>query len=189
LLSHFCRIHAIELDDEVREHANNRQICNVKKGYLPNNVPIEEMLDVICMFDVLEHISDDLGALETIGKKLKNDGKIILTVPAFKFLWSAHDIANHHVRRYSHNELIRLVKEAGYKITYSTYFNTFLFPIIAGIRVLNKFINKEEKTDIKMPSPILNSLLTSVFSSERFFIPKQNFPFGVSILLVGEIQN
>ncbi len=186
LLSNYGNVQAMDLDDEAIELANSREICLVKKGSLPNDIPFAEKFDLICMLDVLEHIDDDLGALKAVWNKLDPRGKLLLTVPAYKFLWTVHDDASHHKRRYLKNQLVRLVQTAGFKIIYSSYFDTFLFPIITVARLVNNIRGKACGTDISMPPKVLNSLLTSIFASERFLIPGIALPFGVSILLIAE---
>jgi SAM-dependent methyltransferase len=186
MLKEYGSIFAMELDDEARSMANKRNICNVKKGELPNNIPFENGFDLICMLDVLEHIDDDLAALQTLRSKLNQKGKIFITVPAYKFLWSDHDVASHHKRRYVKKQITNLVSKSGLKVKYSTYFNTFLFPVIASIRTIDSIFNKSSTSNVNLPSKFLNNLLIKIFSSEKVLLPKMSFPFGVSILLIAE---
>lgn len=186
LLSTYGNVHAVEVDDEASAMASGRGFYHVVKGSLPDNIPFEGGFDLICMLDVLEHIDDDLSALESAGKKLLAGGKILITVPAYGFLWSEHDVALHHKRRYEKKELIKLVQKSGLVIVYCTYFNTLLFPVIAAIRYFKKINVKERVTDVSMPGKIINSLLTAIFSAERFLMPRITLPFGTSILLLAE---
>ncbi len=186
LLSKYGDLHAMELDDYARDMAARRGICPVKKGSVPDNVPFSESFDLVCILDVLEHIDDDLRALQEMRKMLNPHGKLLLTVPAFGFLWSTHDVALAHKRRYRKKQLIRLVKRAGFRTVYSTYFNTVLFPVVAVTRFLNKALGKKGGTDLNMPSYFMNTLLTKMFSSEKFLIPGISLPVGVSILLMAE---
>jgi SAM-dependent methyltransferase len=186
LLSNYGDLCAMELDDDAREMAKRRGIGIVEKGSLPDDVPFTQTFDLICMLDVLEHIDDDLRTLQEIKKRLKPRGKLLLTVPAYGFLWSAHDVALAHKRRYRKKQLIQLVKLSGLKTLYTTYFNTFLFPVVAAARFLNNALGKKGGADMKMPSNVMNDLLIKIFSSERIFIPGISLPVGVSILLVAE---
>lgn len=175
---------AIELDDNARNWANARNLCHVEKGTLPYDIPFSGKFDLICMLDVLEHIDDDLGTLQVVRDKLNENGILIVTVPAYQFLWSSHDVVNNHKRRYRRKQLIDIFRVAGLKVKYASYFNTILFPLVAACRLLNNLVGKQECSDIKLPSPHTNKILTWFFSSERFFLPHISFPFGVSILLV-----
>lgn len=186
MLKAYGNISAMELYDEARGLANSRNICHVKKGKLPNDIPFDNGFDLICMLDVLEHIYDDLAALQSIRDKLNQKGKLLITVPAYKFLWSGHDVVNHHKRRYSKKQLTGLVSQSGLKVKYATYFNIFLFPVVAVVRILNNILGKNSGSDVNLTSMPVNNLLTNIFSSEKALLPKIFFPFGVSILLIAE---
>ena len=167
-----------------------KKICSVEYGKLPNNFPFKNGFDTICLFDVLEHIEDDLSSLNTIYDSLNEDGKIILTVPAYMFLWSELDVVNQHRRRYTKKQINRILMDSGYEISYSTYFNSFLLPIITFIRFARKIISKNEaQNDLKKEKDIINILLGKIFSMESFILPKVTFPFGVSIFAVGKKIN
>jgi len=185
MLKDYGKLHAMELDDEALNVAKSRNICNVKKGKLPNDIPYDNKFDLICLWDVLEHIDEDIDSLEAIRNKLNQKGIIVITVPAYKFLWSAHDVVSQHKRRYNKKYLSSIVSKSGMHIKYATYFNTFLFPIITTIRTLNN-IFKNNNTDVSLPSKPLNNLLIKIFSCEKRILPKFIFPFGVSILLIAE---
>ena len=184
MLSTFGKIFAMELDDEARSMANNKNLCHVKKGKLPNDLPFDESFDLICILDVLEHIDDDLGALKALKNKLNNNANLLITVPAYRFLWSAHDVSNHHKRRYSKQQLMDVVTKSGLKINYITFFNSFLFPVVALVRIVNNIIGKTTGSDVSMPPKLVNNVLKSVFASERLLLPIVSFPFGVSILVI-----
>jgi len=189
LLSLYGNIHAFEVDDAARDLANKRNICSVKPGSLPEDIPFTKAFNLICMLDVLEHIDDDLAAIKAIVGKLKKNGKILITVPAYMFMWSSHDVALHHKRRYTKKQLTGVVQSAGLEIIYSTYFNTYLFPLIVLVRILKNLFGKKDSTDVTMPSKLMNNLLKKIFYSERLFIPRMSLPFGISILIMAEKCN
>jgi len=184
LLSEFGRVFAIEKDDGARARARARRLADVECGMLPDGVPFDgRLFDVVALLDVLEHIEDDRGAIETIRARLEPTGLLVIAVPAYQWLWSAHDQKAHHWRRYTSKTLGALLTDAGYSLEYQTYFNTLLFPLavmhIAASRLL--------KTDahaigMQPPSEPFNSLLTSVFSLEQAFVPALALPFGLSLL-------
>lgn len=186
MLDAYGNLFAMELDDEARSMANARNVCNVKKGELPDDIPFDDGFDLICMLDVIEHIDDDLSTLLSVRDKLNQKGTLLITVPAYKFLWNAHDVANHHKRRYTKKQLVDIVSKSGLNIKYSTYFNTILFPLIVAARVMSNVLGKNSGSDVNIPSKFANSLLKTVFSSERALLPAISFPFGVSILLIAE---
>lgn len=187
MLQEYGEIFAMELDDGARSMANSRKICHVKKGELPYDIPFDDYaFDLICMLDVLEHIDDDLATLKSLRGKLNQNGILLITVPAYKFLWSGHDVVSHHKRRYTRKQLIDIVLKSGFIIKYSTYFNTFLFPIITAVRIKNKIFARNSGSDVTMPSNFVNRLLNKIFSFEQLLLPTISFPFGVSILLIAE---
>ena len=101
---------------------------NIEPGSLPD-IKLTEKASLICMLDVLEHIEEDIKSLQKINELLFDGGKLLITVPAYNFLWNNHDEQCHHKRRYTRKELKVKAKNAGFKIIYSTYFNTFLCSI------------------------------------------------------------
>lgn len=184
LLSNFGKVHAMELDEYCIEIANKRNICQVKRGSLPDNLPFNEKFDLICMFDVLEHIEDDLEAVKAVSERLSVGGMLLITVPAYGFLWSSHDVALNHKRRYIKKRLLDIVSNSGLRAVYSTYFNTFLMPVVLLVRLFNNFMKKSRSDDLKTNTGVVNKFLSWIFSSEKILIPSSSLPFGVSILIV-----
>ncbi len=157
----------------------------IKKGAFPDDVPFSESFDVITALDVIEHIQDDQGTLKKIYHLLKPGGYIIVTVPAYQFMWSYHDEVNHHLRRYRKKEIEKLFKVCNFNIEVISYYNTFLFLPILLARWIKNTINSKEGNDLAIPSGMINQLLGKVFSSEKAIIPHFSLPFGVSILAIG----
>ena len=184
MLSKFGKLSATEMDAKVRKIAQQKKICPVHYGKLPDELSTQKK-DIICIFDVLEHVQNDKKSLQTIRTKLNKDGLLIVTVPALMSLWSQHDVVNHHKRRYTKKILKKLLQTAGYQVIYSTYFNFFLFPLVFLIRFFNRF-KKKPKGDLTLPTPIINSILTGIFSMEKLLIPRFSFPIGVSLLFVAK---
>lgn len=191
MLARHGQVEAMELEETARIFANQRQVTTVKAGSLPDKIPFDyEKYDLIVAFDVIEHIDDDLAALDALRSHLKCGGWLVLTVPAFQFLWSHHDDINHHRRRYHLKGLQQVARKADFAIHYSSYFNTFLFPLVAAVRSLQKLLriyNKSQiSSDLTLPSAPVNKFLTILFAQERHLINKFRLPFGVSALLVGQ---
>jgi len=185
-LSGYGELCAMETNNNALKHARSKNICEVRHGKLPYNIPYNRTFDIICLFDVLEHIQDDKLSLDNIYKYLNTNGKIILTVPAYMFLWSGHDIASHHKRRYNKNQIIHLLQTSGFTIDYSSYFFSVLLPIIAFVRFIQRIFYKNTiKHDIRDENKILNYLLIKIFSVESNLIPNISLPFGVSFISVG----
>lgn len=185
-LSEFGEVTAVELDDGAATLARERGNWTVLKGSLPDNMPFTgQQFDLIVLLDVLEHIGDDAASLRALRKLLAPRGYLVLTVPAFPFLWSAHDEEHHHKRRYRANGLQEIIEGAGLRIQYLSYFNTWLFPLVAAIRLVRRVVPAGEVGhDVKLPKPVINRMLETLFSSERLWIGRHRMPFGVSLLAV-----
>ena len=188
LLSNYGKICGTEIDDEMRSAANDRKCCEVKKGtFLPEGeIPFDEKFDLICMFDVLEHIEDDFFAMKKIVEKLNSGGKLLVAVPSYPSLWSQADVIAHHFRRYTKKSLNTVLQSQNLKILYTTYFNTLLFPIIFFVR---KVLKKGSETyDVKNYSQGgLNGVFTKIFTSESLWISKnRSLPFGDTLLMLAQ---
>ncbi len=174
---------AVEPNEFARTTAQKLSGCDIREGYLPHDIPFQGPFDLIGAFDVIEHIDDDRGSVMALRALLKDDGHALFTVPAFTFLWSRHDEANHHKRRYRRDEFRRLLENAGYKIEYISYYNTLLFPLVAAVRLAKKTLNLNDSPDETMPRlPFVNTILCAVFAAERHLLKFTTLPFGVSII-------
>lgn len=155
----------------------------VRLGRIPEDILDEA--DVITAFDVVEHLEDDEKALAGIHDRLPPGGVFVCTVPAFPFLWSGHDVVHHHYRRYTRPVLRRRLEDAGFTVERISYFNTFLFPAAAAVRLLHRFIpGAPAGSDASTPHPAVNRLLLALFASERFLLRRAALPVGISLLAV-----
>ncbi|WP_017930845.1 class I SAM-dependent methyltransferase [Robiginitomaculum antarcticum] len=187
MLSQFGEVTAFEHDDDALIMARQKGSYTLAQGTLPQKSPhYAEPFDLIVAFDVVEHIEEDIESLKTLRQSLRPDGSIVITVPAFPFLWSKHDETHHHFRRYTRKNLRTVLEEAGYNVAYMSYFNTMLFPVIAGIRTLKKIFGMTGSADDTMPTKAVNSILQKVFASERHWVGKVSMPFGVSLVAVAK---
>jgi len=184
MLKAFGRIEASEFDRCARALANKRHRGKVREARLPDLSMFERNgYDLIALLDVLEHVPDDLAALRAIHMRLRPGGALLLTVPANPWMWSAHDAAHHHFRRYTRKQLRELFLRAGLEVQLLSYFNSLLFPLIAPARVVGK-IRRKESADDKLPSEPVNSVLNAIFGLEAAFIGRIPMPFGVSLVAI-----
>jgi SAM-dependent methyltransferase len=134
--------------------------------------------------DVLEHVNNDVDGISEFYRVLKKGGNLILTAPAFNFLWGIQDIVTGHKRRYSRKEITNKLKAAGFDILKSSYFNFFLFfPILFARRLIHLLKFKIESEN-RINFPLLNYFLKIIFSLEPYLLRYISFPFGVSIFCV-----
>ncbi|HIF50421.1 MAG TPA: class I SAM-dependent methyltransferase [Thiotrichaceae bacterium] len=191
LLSGFGEVIAIEKESDAIERARLRKSGKVYEGALPDNLPdsLGADFDLIVLLDVLEHIDDDSGSLTSVRKLISENGKLLITVPAFQWLWTNRDKLHHHKRRYTVVDIRQLLEDSGFEIQYISYFNTFLFPLAILERIKQKIIPPSETELLNMPDSLLNYVLEKIFSMEIYFIRKISFPFGLSVIAVAEKSN
>lgn len=146
----------------------------------------ERAFDLVTALDVIEHVDDDRALLRDLHRLARPGGTLLVSVPAYPFLWGPQDEINHHRRRYVAADLRERLTEAGWNIHHLTYFNTLLFPPIAAVRLLRpKRREGELRSDLVMTKPgRVNSFLARLFSLEAPIVPRVSLPFGVSILAV-----
>ncbi len=171
---------------EAIAYASERDF-DVRRGGLPADLPFGpgETFDIITLLDVLEHVEADRDALTQIRARMSARGRLLVTVPAFQFLWSGHDVINEHKRRYRRTGLRSRLEQTGFKVRLLSYCNFALFLPIAAIRLLRRQMSVDERQTYlgTVPAP-LNGLLHTLFASERYIIPALPLPFGVSLIAV-----
>ncbi len=185
MLAAFGTVWGMELSESARQRAQARNIGVIQAGHLPDRIPFEgQRFHLIAVLDVLEHLDHDQAALRALADRLEPEGSFLITVPAYPWLWSRHDDLNHHKRRYTRPQLLQVLDQAGLKVEQISFFNTLLFPLIAGIRLAQRALRQAEKDDLTLPAPLVNRILTGIFSLERFWITRLPMPFGVSLMVV-----
>ena len=184
MLRRFGRLDALEVDGEARALASRRLGHAVGSAPLPDLTGVDDgSYHLIALLDVLEHVEPDRASLASIARKLAPGGRILLTVPANRWMWSAHDEARHHKRRYSKRQLSAVIEAAGMKPELISHFNTILFPLAAAIRMAGKLTGKTESDD-RMPPASLNRLFGALFGLERHLVGRVPLPVGVSLVAI-----
>jgi SAM-dependent methyltransferase len=184
MLKSFGRVDAIEVDPAAREIATGRLGHDVLDAPLPTLTGVPDAAyDLIAILDVIEHIDEDKAGLESLARKLKPGGRILITVPAFPWMWSAHDVVNHHKRRYTRKTLRALVADAGLRLDMMSWFNSLLFPLAAASRLAGRLTGKTDSDDT-LPPPPVNALFEWMFGLERYALGRLPFPPGVSLVAI-----
>ncbi|NUT00099.1 MAG: class I SAM-dependent methyltransferase [Sphingomonas sp.] len=184
MLGEFGAVDALEVDDVARGMAEERLGHPVLSSPLPElaGVP-DDRYDMVAALDVIEHIPDDKAALEGISRVLKPGGKLVVTVPAHQWMWSAHDVVNHHQRRYSKAALRQLIERSPLRLEAIGYLNSLLFPVALAERLASKVTGKED-ANLAPPAEPINQLLERVFAAERRLIGRVPLPPGLSLFAV-----
>jgi len=186
LLQRFGHAWAFDMDEEAAGYCLADTGVSCRVGSLPGENPYEgsRNFDLVVALDVLEHIEDDQASLLSLASCLGEDGRLLIAVPAYQWLFSGHDLIHHHKRRYSRRDLEVKIRSAGLSVVRSGYFNSFLFPPIAFVRLTSKLLGRDSASDMEMPGSIANALLYRIFGAEAKILKYAGFPFGTSIFLL-----
>lgn len=194
LLKQFSEnITSVEYDEDCYDFtAKNVPSIGLVKGSILELDFEENEFDLVCAFDVIEHIEDDQLGLSELERVCKQNGHVVVTVPAFMSIWSHHDVINHHFRRYKRKQLKNLFSDQS-KFQYVSYFNFWLFIPVLLFRKINNVLkiteNSNQDTEVGSDLQLFNKdtwtskLLYSVFSSETGLVKRKvSLPFGVSLM-------
>lgn len=155
----------------------------------------DDSFDLVCLFDCVEHIPDDLRAMKEVARVLRPGGLTFLSVPAYQFLYANNDRVVHHQRRYSRRTMRALLEGAGFRVERLTHTNVFLFPFILpavlGIKALEKLLPRRTEpghTNLSWPMPrMVHAALHGVFSAELPFSRRFDWPAGHSIAAIARL--
>jgi SAM-dependent methyltransferase len=182
-LARFGQAIGVERDPALRA-VGHAEGLDIRAGSVPDDLPVPAAwADAVLLLDVIEHVDDDLRSVRAARRALRAGGVMVLTVPAYGWLWSGHDVALGHRRRYTARALRTLVAEAGLRVEHAGYFNTVLFPAIAGVRLAKRLV-RGRGHDLHRPADGVNRALERLFSLERHVVLRPGLPFGSSVLVV-----
>jgi SAM-dependent methyltransferase len=182
MLSGFGNAEGVDISEEALAFCADKGL-KVHKG-LAESLPFEqEEFDIVTALDVVEHLDDDLAGLKEMYRVTKTGGRALLFVPAFMWLWGVQDDISNHRIRYTRKQIVDRVNQAGFEVDRATYANiTFFAPILAG-RLLMKATGIKPASENNINVSALNGVFGSIFSAERLWLKRANFPFGVSIVV------
>ena len=188
-LSHYGEVYVYEKNKNALQHLKKKfeKISNI---FVLDTINENIFFDLIIASDVIEHIKNDDEVIEFFSKVLKNDGNILITVPAYNFLYTERDKVIGHFRRYNSNMLKKKINKY-FKIIKLSYYNFFLFFlsivhfVFLKLFKIKSLITSPENT----PNSFFNNLFYKIFSSEKFFLKHLNFPVGASIVYLAKKIN
>ena len=143
-------------------------------------------VDVLTAFDVLEHLPDDLAAAREFRRILRPGGVAVVSVPAYAWLWSGHDVIHGHQRRYTVGRLRTMLREAELDVTAAGYFNSFLLPFAVAQRLSLRLFRRAVQSDLKPTAPGLNSVLLKILRAEQRFVLRGGFPAGLTVFATAQ---
>ena len=188
-LSRYGDVAGIEPSEEMVAFCRERGFESVAVGVAEDLPADDGTVDLVTLFDTIEHVPDDVRVLGECHRALAAGGLVFISVPAYQFLYANNDRIASHYRRYTARELRRKIRAAGLEPVRMTYFNTLLFPIILPAVLLKKirerFVDPGDTTNLSatIPRP-LNRLLTWIMSSERHLVARWSLPFGHSLIAI-----
>lgn len=192
LLARYGTVTGLEPEPYAVEHAR-RQPGDVEviQGRVPDDVPSDARYDLVTAFDVIEHLEDDIGALRAMAAASRPGGTVLVTVPAEPLLWSEHDVANGHFRRYRRRDLVGAMEQAGLTLSLVSGFNAVFLPPIAAIRLVRRLHTGarpgRSDFDLGVPPRPVNRVLARVLGGERKLVAGRGLPIGVSLIAVARV--
>jgi SAM-dependent methyltransferase len=186
-LARHGEVTGVELSPTSAALARERRTGEVIEGSLMQMPFAADSFDLAVCLDVIEHLRDDRGALRELRRVIAPGGALLVTVPAYQWLWSGHDEVNHHCRRYNRRTLLAAADDAGWRSTRTTYFNSLLLPVAIVLRALDKLNRRatESSLDLWVPPAPVNWLLQQPLNLEAAAIARGgHIPAGLSLLAV-----
>lgn len=179
--------HAVCVDPGyAKEHVESNHGREPRFTRSVNHVPEK----LILMMDVLEHVDNDVALLREYTDRMPADGLVLITVPAFQFLWSGHDVFLEHRRRYTKETIATVVRAAGLRVVRSRYFFGMLFPLLAVMRLTDRFLlssgRYEAKSSLKKSPDLINNILTKVHDIERAVLFPLNRFAGLTVFCLAK---
>ncbi|HEV3225956.1 MAG TPA: class I SAM-dependent methyltransferase [Acidimicrobiales bacterium] len=181
-----------DLSTDALQHARRGPAGGVRTVIaLAEALPVaDEVCGLVTSMDVVEHLDDDYRGLREYRRVLVSHGVLLLTVPAYQWLWGEHDVRAAHRRRYRLRGLVAVVEASGFEVLHTTYYNSFLVPAAAALRrtPLRRVV-KETDEEVGNASPFVSGVMSRLSTIERRVAARRSVPFGLSILLVGRRSN
>lgn len=173
-----CCVDISYIDDSIENH-HGKQIL-FRRSIESSNA------NLVLMMDVLEHVPNDSELLKHYVNKVPNNTKFLISVPAFMFLWSNHDVFLEHYRRYHLSQLVNVISEAGLQVQQANYYFGSVFPIAMTLRLFEKMLPKKEvQSQLKVHNSLVNSFLNQLCAME---LPLQRYNklAGLTIFCLAE---
>ncbi len=184
MLSEFGDASGVDVSAEAVAFCHARGFEGVKQA-VAEALPFEDgSFELVTSLDVIEHLDDDVAGLKEMRRVLRPNGRVLLAVPAFMFLWGVQDDVSNHRRRYTLPELRKAVLEAGFEIERASYWNiSFFVPTLLG-RIVMRATGVRPESEANITPGFLNGMLGVILGTESSLLRHVNLPFGVSIVCV-----
>ena len=192
-LDHYGRAYGIDVSETALCFCQERALARLSRASALRLPFADSSFSLITAFDVLYHeeVVDDLTALREFHRVCRRGGSVLISEPAFNFLWSWHDVAYHGKRRYVASELKSKLEEVGFQVVKLSYSNALLFPFLFAFRMWKRLSrpSPEDHSDLKPLNPYLNKALLAVYNLEASLVRKTHLPVGSSVVCVARKPN
>ena len=187
LLARYGEVTGVELATASVAVARRRGVGEVIAGSVEAMPLPDDRFDFAVILDVLEHLEDDGAALAEMRRVVAPGGRLLVTVPAYPWLWSSHDEVNHHRRRYTRATLLQVAAGAGWQATRTTHFNSLLLPVAVGLRTAQRLLrtSRDPRSDLRQSALWFNRAMQAPLNVEALLIGRGGrIPAGLSLLAV-----
>jgi SAM-dependent methyltransferase len=184
MLAAFGKAEGVDISPQAVEFCRQRGLDSVRLGAAEQLPYEDDSFDVVTALDVVEHLDDDVAGLREMRRVLRSDGRILLFVPAFMFLWGVQDDVSNHRRRYTLPSLLKAVEAAGFAVEWSSYANISFFLPVLVVRSLMRWLGLRADTEYGINISPMNGPFGRLFAAERFVLKRGKIPFGVSAVCI-----
>jgi SAM-dependent methyltransferase len=184
MLAECGRVEGVDISPQAVEFCRERGLNGVKLGAIEELPYQSESFDIVTALDVVEHLDDDVAGLREMRRVLRRDGRLLLFVPAFMFLWGVQDDVSNHRRRYTLPRLLKAVEAAGFAVEWSSYANISFFVPVLIVRSVMRWLGLRADTEYGINISLMNGPFSELFAAERFVFERGKLPFGVSAVCI-----
>jgi len=184
MLATHGRAEGVDISSQAVDFCRERGLDSVRLG-AAEQLPYENgSFDLVTALDVVEHLDDDVAGLREMRRVLRRDGRVLLFVPAFMFLWGVQDDVSNHRRRYTLPGLLKAVEAAGFSVEWSSYANISFFLPVLAVRSVMRWLGLCADTEYGINISPMNGPFSRLFAAERFVFKRGRLPFGVSAVCI-----
>ena len=184
MLAEHGRAEGVDISPQAVDFCRERGLNSVRLGAIEQLPYDNDSFDLVTALDVVEHLDDDVAGLREMRRVLHRDGRLLLFVPAFMFLWGVQDDVSNHRRRYTLPGLLKAVEAAGFAVEWSSYANISFFVPVLLVRSMMRWLGLRAATEYGINISLMNGPFSSLFAAERFLLKRGRFPFGVSAVCI-----
>ena len=184
MLATYGRAEGVDISPQAVDFCHERGLDSVKLGAIEHLPYDDGSFELVTALDVIEHLDDDVAGLQEMRRVLRDDGRLLVFVPAFMFLWGVQDDVSNHRRRYTLPGLLRAVEAAGFSVEWSSYANISFFLPVLVVRSVMRWLGLRAATEYGINISLMNGPFSQLFAAERFILKRGRLPFGVSAVCI-----